>query len=451
MIPAQRFFVAFGLATLALTLGAVQPGFIRVVLGLDILLLLLLAFDWTRARRTSFLAERKWPDVVTQRHPDEESTESRSERQDLGLSLSTASPRSVHYQLREVLHPALTTLPFESAGILEPGVRRILRVPLYPRERGNHSTGPLVVRTLGPWKLCWAQRTAIESEEIRVYPRVRWGGRVGQLLALAQRRELGAVSIQQRGLGGELYALRRYQSGDSRNRIHWRASARRGYLVTREDSWERGTPLTIMLDCGRALSTRADGLAKLDHSLAACLALTRLAAGRGDRVTIVAFSDCVHRTVSVRPGQAGVSAAYERLFDLEPRNVESLYDVAAERVLQLKLGRSTVLMLTSVVDLAIAELLSKAVAQLKRRHQTVLINLEDAAVRKLAEDAPATTAEAFAKVSSLEIMLRNRTLAAQLRRQGTLTVAAPADRLALETLETYLEVLQAGPRAARAR
>ena len=58
------------------------------------------------------------------------------------------------------------------------------------------------------------------------------------------------MTLDQRGLGGELYSLRPYQSGDARNRIHWKASARRGHLVTREDAWERGTPVVILLDCG---------------------------------------------------------------------------------------------------------------------------------------------------------------------------------------------------------
>ena len=448
MIPARRFFVALGVVTLLLGAGPLLPGSLALVAALDLVLLLLLVVDWLRARRVELRAARTWPEVVTQRHPDEEA---RTARQDLELRVKGDETRSIEVSLREVLHPALVREPFDARLHLEPGRPARLRVALYPLERSEHLVGPLMARVLGPWGLAWAQRRLLPEEPVRVFPRVRWGGRVGQLLALAQRRELGSVSLDQRGLGGELYALRRYQTGDARNRIHWRATARRGYLVTREDSWERGAPLVVLLDCGRALSTRTDGLAKLDHSLAACLALTRLAAGRGDRVTIVAFSDEVHRTVSVRRGKAGVAAAYDQLYDLEPRNALTLYGIAAERVLRMHLPRSTVLMLTSVVDLAVADPLTRAVAQLQRRHRTVLVNLEDAVVRQLAEDPPETTAEAFAKVSSLEILLRNRRLAAELRRRGTLAVAAPADRLALETLESYLEVLQSTPLARRAR
>lgn len=442
MIPAARFFWIAGLATLLLAVGVISQTAFFAALTVDALLLAVTLLDGLRARRWSVEVEREWPAVLTQRHPDE--TDASRQEQNLSLRVRNASARSLRFRLRESLHPSLAVAPFEATGDLSPHHEQEIVVPLHPLARGVCETGPTLLRVLGPWRLCWAQLRAAEREPVRVFPRVRWGGKVGQLLTLAQRRELGNVALQKQGLGGELYSLRHYLPGDARNRIHWRASARRGHLVTREDSWERGTPLVVLLDCGRALSTRADGLAKLDHSLAACLALTRLASGRGDRVTIVAFSDRILRRVSVRPGAAGIARAYEELYDLEPEPVESLFELAADAVLQLRQGRSTVLFLTSVVDLAIAETLTASLATLRRRHQAMLLLLEDATIRELAESLPSSRAEAFAQVASLEILLRNRELATRLRKQGTPAVSAPADRLALETLETYLELMSPG-------
>ena len=51
--------------------------------------------------------------------------------------------------------------------------------------RGEHPSGPLTARVLGPWGLAWAQRELLPAEPRRVYPRVRWEGEVGHLLALA--------------------------------------------------------------------------------------------------------------------------------------------------------------------------------------------------------------------------------------------------------------------------
>ena len=317
-----------------------------------------------------------------------------------------------------------------------------MSVPLRPMRRGRIGVGPLLARVRGPWGLVWSQRTLIPGETVKVYPRVRWGGRVGQLLALARRRELGSVPVGTRGLGGEMYALRAYQEGDPRSRIHWRATAKRGRLIVREDVLERGAPLVVLFDCGRSMNAPVGRLGKLDYALAAGLAMIRVAASRGDRIRAAAFSDRIETQLAVRSGEAGIRAAYERLYDLQARPVEPLYDVAAEWVRTAASGRATVVLFTSVVDLAASQLLQSAVRDIARRHRVLLVNLEDPVIRALAEDPPTRTEEVFAKLYSLDILLHNRRLAAQLRRRGITTASASADQLALATLESYFALLE---------
>ena len=370
MIPARRALLLFGLLTPLLALAPLRSEILVVVAVADLALLLGIVLDWLLARRLGLAARRAWPDTLAQLHP----TSGEAERAALALDVwipESGADRAVPVELHETLHPALAESPWATrADVTRP--RRFV-IPLAPSRRGTHAAGALYARVRGPLGLCWAQRKLLDPELVTVYPRMRWGGRVGRLLALAQRHELGTVTLDRRGLGGELYALRRYQPGDARNRIHWKASARRGFLVTREDAWERGRPIVLLLDCGRAMSTVEEGLTKLDHSLAAALALVRLAAGRGDPVTVIAFCDRILRTVRVRPSTAGLALAYRKLFDLEARPVESLYDLAAETVLHLSLPRSTVILMTSLVDLASAELLQQALRRLRRRHRPVLI------------------------------------------------------------------------------
>jgi uncharacterized protein (DUF58 family) len=342
---------------------------------------------------------------------------------------------------REALDPALAEAPLRRRLEVAAGTS-LWRYDLSPRRRGEHRAGPLTVRVLGPWGLAWAQRDLLGPESVRVYPQVRWEGRVGRLLTLAQRRELGQAPLRTHGLGTEPYALREYRPGDPPTRIHWKATARRGRLITREDTWERGSRLVILLDCARAMASLEAGRSKLDHALAAALALARVAVSRGDRVTFVAFSDRVERLVRVRASARGVARAYGTLFDLPARLSEPAYDLAAEAVSAVEPRRATVVLLTSVVDLAAAEVLREALLSL-RRHRTLLVNLEDPEVVRLALGSPSTPAEAFAKVSALEILLANRRLGRRLQRAGTRVVSAPADRLAADTLEAYLSLFAA--------
>jgi uncharacterized protein (DUF58 family) len=244
--------------------------------------------------------------------------------------------------------------------------------------------------------------------------------------------------VRTQGAGSEPYALREYRPGDPPVRIHWKATARHSRLISREDTWERGNRLVILLDCARAMATTEEVRTKLDHALAAALALVRVAAARGDRVSVVAFSDRIDRVVRVRSG--GAARAYRALYDVEARLVEPAYDLAGEQALRIEPRRGTVVMLTSVVDLAAAELLRDALRALGRRHRVVLVNLEDPELASLARNPPATVEEAFAKVSALEILLANRRLARELRRHGVRAATTGADRLAWQALDSYLGV-----------
>ena len=53
--------------------------------------------------------------------------------------------------------------------------------------------------------------------------------------------------------------VREYQYGDPLSRVHWKATARHGRMVSREDTWERSARLVILLDCARTMASTASG------------------------------------------------------------------------------------------------------------------------------------------------------------------------------------------------
>ena len=430
-MPAARVFFLLALTTILVVASVVEPLWATPVVVLDIVILIAFAIDLARVRGTPLTARRQWPTLLVQGTDSE-----------VRLELATSSPRPLKIRLREALHPALAESPQTTEIELPRRSRVAWNYRIRPRRRGEHSAGPLMARVLGPWGLAWSQQQILVPEPMRVYPRVRWDGKVGQLLLLAHRRALGRNPQRLKGIGTELYALREYRRGDPPNKVSWKASARHGRLVSREETWERGARLIILLDCGRGMSGQDGERSKLDHALAASLALTRIAASRGDTVTLIAFSDRIERSVRVHSGQRSIHAAYGAVYDLEARLTEPAFDLAAETAGQTESRRSTVVVFTSVVDLAAAELLKQAVLRLERRHHPILINLQDPELVNLALSEPDSAPNVFAKVSALDILLANRRLGTRLRHAGIRVVNTSADRLALEALEAYLTMFK---------
>jgi uncharacterized protein (DUF58 family) len=436
MMPAPRAILAAGLATVALAVAVAVPEMAAVAVVADVLILIAIFVDGRRAAAVPLSATRRWPPLLVQGAPSR-------------VEVRLSAPAGVVVVAREALHPGLAVRPIRQRLVGAAPDETAWEYELVPRRRGAHPVGPLTVRVLGPWGFAWSQRDLIQDDVRRVYPQTRWQGRVGRLLTLAHRRELGRAPLRLRGTGTEPYALRDYQPGDPPTRIQWKASARRGRLITREDTWERGMRLVILLDCARAMTSIESGRTKLDHALAAALALARVALSRGDRVTLVAFSDRIERVLRSHSGSRAAAEAYAALYDLQARPSEPAYDLAVETVAAVEPRRSTVVLLTSVVDLAAAELLRTALLRLARKHRPILVNLEDPDLVRLALGIPERTEEAFAKVSSLEMLLANRRLGRRLQRAGIAVAVAAADQLAWRTLESYLSASR--PRRAAAQ
>jgi uncharacterized protein (DUF58 family) len=427
ILPAARTFQLAALALLLLTLAAAAPVLLWVALAIDVALLAGCLADGRRARRTALHATRTWPPLLVQ---------GARARVDVRFT----GERNLRVIAREALHPGLAAQPLRAEVTLEGGpTATTWSYDLVPRRRGTHLVGPLTVRLRGPWGLAWAQRDLVAPQPVRVFPQVRWEGRVGQLLMLAQRRELGLAPVRLRGFGGETYGLKDYRPGDPPAKIHWKSTARHGRLIAREETWERGRRLVILLDCARAMASVQDERSKLDHALAAALALARVAASRSDKARILAFSDRVERSVKVEA--RGLPRVYAALYDLEARLTEPAFVTLPEIVAGIERRRSTVVLFTSVVDLGAAEMLKDSLLTLSRRHRVIAVNLEDAELVRLAFGAPASVAGAYAKVSAMGIVIANRQLARRLRSSGVRVVTTASDQLAWGALDAYLEIL----------
>jgi uncharacterized protein (DUF58 family) len=424
--------LGFGLLLAAAAVSVLVPVLRPVVLLADLALAIAGLVDASAARRYTVAARRRRPPLLVQEQAAEATVELEA----------PGAPRPIRLVLREGLSPALATGPRRADLEIVPGRLTLWSYGLEPRRRGEYRWLPLTARIEGPWRLAWIQRELLPAETVRIFPRIRWEGRAGWLLALARRRQLGLSPTAEIGHGSEPYGVRRYAEGDPPNRIHWKATARHRRLMAREETWEKSGRLVILLDCGRGMASLDGNRSKLDTAVAAALALARVASGRGDHVLLVAFSDRVERRVRIRPGAHGIARAFAALYDLKPRLAESAYDVAAEAAGEAEFRRARVLMVTSLVDLAGAQLLQESLRSLAHRHRPLLVHLEDPDIARLAMAEPATAVEAYAKVSALEILLGNRGLRSRLGHAGIETVSTSAERLTLDALELYLSSIR---------
>jgi uncharacterized protein (DUF58 family) len=126
---------------------------------------------------------------------------------------------------------------------------------LFPR-RGRYTSASFVLETAFPFGLM-RKRRRFESAErdpgVIVYP----APEPGLAIPLARLREGSRLPLPRAGAGQELHRIRPHQAGDSARQVMWKASARAGALLVREDSEESALRLRLRLALDPACAPEA--------------------------------------------------------------------------------------------------------------------------------------------------------------------------------------------------
>jgi hypothetical protein len=126
--------------------------------------------------------------------------------------------------------------------------RRVVTVnyELHPPRRGLYEIGPLVVEHEDPYGMSRSTLALGEADRLVVVPAIVDLPAGGPNLADGE----GSAQLVQRRVTGndDDLTTREYRSGDALRRVHWRASARRGQLMVRQEEHRSHPDARIVLD-----------------------------------------------------------------------------------------------------------------------------------------------------------------------------------------------------------
>ncbi len=436
-VPALRFYLLLALGLVgSLALGdLIGPGrSVATVLAADLGLLILAVVDGQLARSRRARLERA---------PIPKLSVGRDNPIEL---IATAGQHSAQLQIRDGYPPQFAVSQATLSAAIAPQSQQALSYTVRPDQRGEFDWGDVQVRQLGPLGLAWHDWTVPAAQTVAVYPDL-----VG-LRALSVRlavQNSGSLRQARRlGQGTEFAELREYRVGDDTRLIDWKATARRSRPLVRVLEPEREQTLIVLLDRGRLMTARVQGLQRFDWGLNATLALALAGLNRGDRVGIGVFDRELSLWLPPERGTHQFSRLLERLTPLQPDLLEPDYFGAVTRVANQQPRRALVVVLTDIIDrTASAELLA-ALMRLSPRYLPFCVTLRDPQVDAIAQP-PAPTSDtnpraeldaAYQRAVALDLLEQRAIAFAELKRQGVLVLDAPADQISTQLVDRYLRL-----------
>jgi len=246
-------------------------------------------------------------------------------------------------------------------------------------------------------------------------------------------------------MGTEFAELREYGIGDDIRLIDWKATARRSRPLVRVLEPEREQTLIILLDRGRLMTARVQGLKRFDWGLNATLSLALAGLNRGDKVGIGVFDREVTTWIAPERGQHQLSKLIERLTPIQPVLLEPDYIGAVTRLVNQQNRRALVVLITDIVDVTASAELLAALVRLTPRYLPFCVTLGDPQVDRLGHTPPAPpypegVTATYVRAVALDLLAQRQVAFAQLKQKGVLVLDAPANQISEQLVDRYLQL-----------
>ncbi len=360
---------------------------------------------------------------------------------------SNPSSRAARLNVREV-RPEILGGPQPARALRIPPKAAVReQVPVVPLRRGRETggTGGFVVDSTGPLGLGRHRSRLPLPWEVVVYPplvSVRLRASVADAL---RRRDAGSKPIRKLGEGRLFESLREWVPGDDLRYIDWKATAKRGKVITRQYEAERRQQVLLVLDTGRLMTADvAAGVARLDFAVQAALELAYAAAQHDDNVGIMTFADGVQHFVAPERGRTGVRRVMEVLAEVQPKLVEPDYPGAFRYLAARNRKRALTVLFTDVIDRFASDALVANVATLRPRHLPLAVTLRNQELDAAAMQRPTTPRDAYRKAAAEELLHAREEALGHMRRAGVLVIDVTPERAAQAVVAKYLDLKRRG-------
>ncbi|MEA5621267.1 DUF58 domain-containing protein [Cronbergia sp. UHCC 0137] len=433
MLPSQRVYFLLILAIVITPVMSMLIGVslsLAVILLFDTVVLALMVVDGWKVKKDRVKINRELPSKLSIGRDNV-----------VKLKVDSGEGQAI-IQIRDFYPQQFPVSTTTLTATVTPNSHQELTYTVHPTERGEFTWGNIQVRQLGNWGLSWNNWQIPQNTRVKVYPDLM--GLRSLSIRLTLQSSGSIRKIRQMGMGTEFAELRNYRNGDDLRFIDWKATARRSYANTgplvRVLEPEQEQTLLILLDRGRLMTARVQGLQRFDWGLNTTLSLALAALHRGDRVGVGVFDRQLHTWIPPERGQNHLNRLIDRLTPIQPELLESDYLGAVTHVVQRQTRRALVVIITDLVDITASSELLAALSRLAPRYLPFCVTLRDPQVDNLADTFTEDVTTAYTRAVALDLLAQRQVAFAQLKQKGVLVLDAPANQISDQLVERYLQL-----------
>jgi uncharacterized protein (DUF58 family) len=385
-----------------------------------------------------FMLYRTSKGVFAKRHaPDRLSN---SDDNELGIYIENWYPFNISAGIIDEIPFQFQRRDIWFKTVLKPQQRKFINYVLRPTKRGEYEFGDVRVYVQSPIGLIRRRYNFKQAETLPVYPSFLQM-RKYELMAISNNlSEIGIKKIRRLGHSLEFEQVKNYVPGDDYRTINWKATARRGSLMTNSYTDEKAQHVYCIIDKSRAMKMPFEGLSLLDYAINASLVLSNVALLKEDKAGLITVAEKIGAIIPADRRHSQINKILEVLYKERTRYLETNMELLYSTIRSVIKQRSLVVFFTNYESVSAMERQLPYLKRIAKFHLLLVVFFENTELKKISEQ-PATDVEGiYIKTVAEKFAYDKKLIVKELAKYNIQSILSSPQNLTINTINRYLEL-----------
>jgi uncharacterized protein (DUF58 family) len=317
---------------------------------------------------------------------------------------------------------------------------KLINYVLHPTKRGEFEFGKIRVYAKSPIGLISRRYNFNQEKVLPVYPSFLQM-RKYELMAISNHlTEIGVKKVRRLGHSLEFEQVKNYVAGDDYRTINWKATARRGELMTNSYTEEKAQHVYCVIDKSRSMKMPFDGLSLLDYAINASLVLSSVALLKEDKAGLITISESKGAVIPADRRNTQLNKILEVLYKEKTRyletNMELLYTTIRNTIKQ----RSLVVFFTNFESISALNRQLPFLKRIAKFHLLLVVFFENTELKKISEEHAADVEGIYIKTIAEKFVYDKKLIVKELAKNGIQSILTTPQNLTINTVNRYIEL-----------
>ncbi len=311
---------------------------------------------------------------------------------------------------------------------------------LRPVTRGEYHFGPIIIYVSSMLGLLKRRHDIDAAETIAVYPSYLQMRKYELLSQTTIQTEQGNKRMRKIGHSMEFEQIKEYVRGDDMRSVNWKATARKGALMTNNYTDERSQQVYCIIDKGRLMKMPFGGLTLLDYAINSTLVLANVCLQKQDRVGLMTFANKMGSLLAADRKPIQREHILQLLYNQETTFLESDFEMLYMQIRSRIKHRSLIVLYTNFESLSGLNRQLNYLRSIAKYHLLMVVFFENTELHKLSYLDARNLDEVYIKTIAEKFEFEKRLIVKELKKHGILSILTPPEKLTINAVNKYLEL-----------